>query len=194
MLPFVTFGVAALTGIFVGKKLFHKRFIHDKSSKAPSIEFIRETIHPEPPIVLSTEEVPLDNRFGSNTLISEHEFARTATVQLRLGQTEQTSKLSKANWWPILEGFIQKELGKNRGVEFGSQIARRVKITFSAEPGKFILYKVIWKQESCRGSLLIRVGHRAYKIPFFIAYGLSHSIESLEEKQKSAKKGQGSNT
>ncbi|MBF0626967.1 MAG: hypothetical protein HQL91_01980 [Magnetococcales bacterium] len=192
MLQLIPYGLAAVVGGLLGKKYFP--ILTDqalsRSSSQPellptatssSIQFLGETVVREDSIVLATEEVPLDNRHGNKVLSSEHEFTRTANIRLEVGQQMAQANQFKGSIWMVLESMVQKELKRNLQIEFGTQITRRVKITFSTDPGFMVRYRLIWKQTSRRGFFDVRVGAEKHVIPYLVTFGLYHAVESLAE-------------
>ncbi len=183
MLQMIPYGIAAVVGGLVGKQAVPVFVGLEKSLKqvtsTPAVQLLRSAIVEEPPVVLATEEIPLDNRFGNKILVSEHEFVRTATISLTVVQDNNLVRGLRGSWLPILESLAQKEVKKTLGVELNSQITRRVKVVFSTEPGYLVRYRVVWKQDSRRGLLEVGVGGETYVVPYLVTFGLSHAIESI---------------
>ncbi|MBF0273081.1 MAG: hypothetical protein HQL98_13610 [Magnetococcales bacterium] len=190
MLQLIPYGVAAVVGGLLGKKyipiIADQTFDRPPLERLPetassTIEFMRESIIGEDSIVLATEEVPLDNRYGNKVLSSEHEFTRTANISLSITDQQSFGNHFKASLWIILESMVQKELKKSLHIEFGTQITRRVKINFSTDPGFMVRYRVVWKQTSRRGLFEIKIGSEKHIIPYVVTFGLSHAVESIAE-------------
>lgn len=156
------------------------------STKTYPFRFVRESVIQEESIVLAVEDVPLDNRFGTRVLASEHEFSRTATTDLKLAQTRELDSSYKYDA-RVLESIAKARFAKQFGMEMGSQINRRIRLKFEADPGHFVHYRVIWKQESQRGTLEFEVGSHSYQLPYLVTYGLYHSVESLPIDKKEPK-------
>ncbi|MBF0308778.1 MAG: hypothetical protein HQL56_04530 [Magnetococcales bacterium] len=191
MLQLIPYGLAALVGGLLGKKYFPllaEQTLTPHREKSPlvaetpsAIQLLGESLLQEESVVLATEEVPLDNRFGNKVLQSEHEFTRTASVGLNVGQEQSHGGQLKSSLWTVIESLVQDELKKNLHIEFGTQITRRVKISFSTEPGHRVLYRVVWKQASRRGLFDVRIGGEKHTIPYLVTFGLSHAVESVAE-------------
>ncbi|MBF0585160.1 MAG: hypothetical protein HQL80_13135 [Magnetococcales bacterium] len=184
MLPFIAAGAVSILGVVMGKRLAKA---HNKQENAHSLQLkpglklqvLAHHVLEESHLVLATEDVPMDNRFGNKTLSSEHEFSQTATIELELGNNKRVSAAAKTDFWHLLENKAELELGKSLGIEVGSQINRRVRLRFATDPGQFVRYRVIWQQQSQRGILEIRAGRQLFHLPYLVAYGLSHAVESL---------------
>ncbi|MBF0158082.1 MAG: hypothetical protein HQL58_01010 [Magnetococcales bacterium] len=195
MLQLIPYGLAIVVGGILGKKIYPARVADRKerqsssgssaaSTAAPSVQILRETVVQESPIILAVEEIPLDNRFGNKVLVSEHEFVRSATIELTMGRHDQSTTEVQAHLWRVLQHVAQEELRKSLNIEVGAQISRRVRITLSTEPGQMVRYKVIWKQDSRRGLFEVKLAGKRQTIPYTVAFGLSHTIESVEGERK----------
>jgi hypothetical protein len=151
------------------------------SLEADSINFLDEKIYEENDTIIGTEEIPLDNRFGSSTLVSEHEFTRTATTHLKIERDKNIESRFKVGLWSVLEAEVRSNLAKAIGLELKDQVSRRVTVKFEAAPGKLVRYKVLWKQNTRKGIFSIRVGTQTVQLPYSVTFGLYHSIESIAD-------------
>ena len=190
MLPLlIPAGISAALGVFLGRKAAKvvgddrlKNKISKPFNKPVTIEILREYIVSDETLVLATEEVPLDNRYGSQHLTSEHEFVRTATISMEIDRSREIGTSLRTSIWKAFETRASGELSKSLGVKVGSQISRRVRLRFSVAPQKAANYRIIWRQESRRGEFDVLVGNkRRYKVPYLVTYGLSHSVESISD-------------
>lgn len=183
MLPFLAFGILSTASIVMGNRFSDARAQRKEKTAhlraSTRVKILAHRIAEEKNRVLATEEVPMDNRFGNKLLSSEHEFSQTATVALELGDSRRIAAASKSTLWKILESKTEWEIGKNLGMEIGSQINRRVQLKFATDPGQFVRYRVIWQQQSRRGLFEIQAGKRIFQLPYMVAYGLTHTVESL---------------
>ncbi|MBF0110534.1 MAG: hypothetical protein HQL76_15305 [Magnetococcales bacterium] len=189
MLQLIPYGVAALVGGLLGKKYFpiladqtrKRKGVLATSPSMEHIELLGESMLQEESIILATEEVPLDNRFGNQILTSEHEFTKSATVALTIGQDQTNGGQVEAVFLPIMKTLIRGELKKSLRVDFDTMITRRVKINFSTQPGQWVRYRLTWRQTSRRGLFNLKIGGEIHNIPYLVTFGLSHAVESLEE-------------
>lgn len=183
MLPFLSFGLLSATGLVVGRRFANKRkkqrAKQDTDHTPVSVQIVGHRILEEKTQILAREEIPMDNRFGNKTLSSEHEFSQTASVSVELGDHRRLATLKRSSLWKILENKTELELGKNLGVDIGSQISRRVRLKFATDPGQFVRYQVVWIQQGRRGTFTVRAGKRTLHLPYMVAYGLSHRVDSL---------------
>ncbi|MBF0610905.1 MAG: hypothetical protein G8345_16470 [Magnetococcales bacterium] len=183
MLPLLLGAVTgSLIGHLTGQKLAGKKTFLDlpdaEEERYESPSVINEQVIQEESIILATEDVPLDNRFGNRVLVSEHEFSRSAATTLKIGQSRDAEVSSEVDVG-LLETLLKGKLAKSMGTELGGQISRRVRLKFEADPGKFVHYRVVWKQESRRGILLVQMAGQERQFPYMVTYGLYHSVESL---------------
>jgi hypothetical protein len=188
MLPLlIPAGVSAMLGVFVGRKVAQyareDRLMkgHAKAMNKPVlIDIKREYILSDESIILATEDVPLDNRFGNQPITSEHEFVRSASITLEVDRGREVDTSLRTGFWKAFETKAADSLSKSLGSKIGSQVTRRVRLKFSVAPQKAVNYRIVWKQESRRGVMDIMVGHKKrFKIPYMVTYGLSHSVESI---------------
>ncbi|MBF0370718.1 MAG: hypothetical protein HQL52_14795 [Magnetococcales bacterium] len=189
MLPLlIPFGISSAIGYAVGRKVFDGKGRSKSKSKInplkqaglPTVRIEREIVVEERSLILAREEIPLDNRFGNQILTSEHEFARSATVALEVERSREMGTAFRTTFWKLFETRASGELAKSLGVEIGSHLTRRVRLKFAASPGELVRYRVVWKQESRRGVFEVRIGNKAFQIPYMVRYGLFHSVESLD--------------
>ncbi|MBF0097034.1 MAG: hypothetical protein HQM04_13380 [Magnetococcales bacterium] len=189
MLQLIPYGLAAVVGGMLGKKYLPQlidaqqkegTWVPFLKSSLPPITILGESVVKELPVVLATEEIPLDNRYGTTMLVSEHEFVRTATVGLSVGREQVLSANMKSILWPVLESVVQDELKKSLRIDFGTQVTRRVKIVFSAEPGHLVRYRLVWRQDSRQGVYDIRMGNEQLSVPYMVTFGLFHAVESVQ--------------
>lgn len=142
---------------------------------------VSDSIDGDGNIVISTEDIPLDNRHGSSPISSEHEFSQTAKISVSLVKNQEVSAGINATVWSVFEADLNARIAKNLGVEIGQEIHRRVTVKFEALPGKFVRYRVVWKQNVRRGNFEVAIGSKNVKIPYEAIYGLFHSIESISD-------------
>jgi hypothetical protein len=151
------------------------------AKKKNLIHIVGESIIEDNQLVLASEDVPLDNRFGEKTLISEHVFSRSAEVGVEVERTQDLGGGMGANIFSLLEAKVQAKLSRTLGVKTDEKISREVRLKLSAAPGQFAHYRVVWKQDNRRGVYEVEVGKKRYTVPFLITYGLTHSVESINE-------------
>ncbi|MBF0447307.1 MAG: hypothetical protein HQL67_03815 [Magnetococcales bacterium] len=189
MLPLlIPAGLSAALGVVIGKKManFSRRGLRlgklsDSFGQTVSVEIVKERILRDETLILAIEEVPLDNRFGVENFSSDHEFIRSATISLDIERSREVGSSIRTNLWQVLESKVSGELSRSLGVRMGSQLTRRVRLSFSVAPKRSVNYRIIWKQESRRGEFDVRIANkRNYTIPYMVTYGLSHSVESAD--------------
>ncbi|HIJ84156.1 MAG: hypothetical protein HW380_1226 [Magnetococcales bacterium] len=185
MLPFLLpMGVFSAVGYILGDRAAKKNAPGEKTvgSKEIRVEIIRDHVFSDESLILACEDVPLDNRFGDRVLSSDNEFSRTATVALDLDRSSEVNSSLRSGFGKMFSSEIAGELSKSMGVKIGSQISRKIRLSFSVSPHKKVIYRVVWKQESRRGEFDIMVNDkRRFRVPYLITYGLSHSVESIED-------------
>jgi uncharacterized membrane protein YeaQ/YmgE (transglycosylase-associated protein family) len=151
----------------------------DTSVLPANISFMSDTNIKSSTLIIGTEEVPLDNRFGSSVLVSEHEFTRKASRTIKIGRHKDLEMRLQAGIWSFLESEARISLAQSIGIDLQSEEFRRVTLRFEAAPGKLVLYRVVWKQSQRVGEAEMQVGGKMIKLPYVATYGLSHSVESV---------------
>ena len=142
--------------------------------------FVADVFLKESEAVSTEEEIPLDNRHGSSPLISEHEFSRTVNNSFSINKENNLNGRIKTSLWSLVETEVKKNLTKSLGIEIGEQITRRVTVRLEAAPGKFVKYRLIWKQKQREGTALINIENKEIQVPYTTTYGLFHSVESVQ--------------
>ncbi|MEO5341958.1 MAG: hypothetical protein H7842_01235 [Gammaproteobacteria bacterium SHHR-1] len=145
----------------------------------PRIEGIELDKDSDEDVIVTSEEIPLDNGQGSDVMSSEHEFSCCAGNELSLHRSHEIEMGLDHALFPLLEAGIAKSLRKGMGLEMNERITRSVKIRFNVAPGARNRYRIIWKQQRRRGSLVFKQDRQELRLPFEITYGLSHEVESL---------------
>lgn len=130
-------------------------------------------------LVIGIEEVPLDNRYGSSVLVSEHEFSKKARRAVKFERNSALEASLKGNILSIIEAEACGKIAENIGIDLQQEEFRRVTLRFEAAPGKMVLYRVIWKQTQRTGKAQIQLAKGTVRLPYVAVYGLSHSIESI---------------
>ena len=193
-LPIVAIGYlgAATIDKFKQKKFRVTKQAQQKKRSKPiikteDIRIVEESVIEDSNVILSKEDVPLDNRFGEKSLMSEHLFSRTANITMEMERTKDFSGSLGADIFSLLEAKAQTKLSRALGFKIGSEITREIKLKFSAAPGQFAHYIVTWKQDTRRGVYKMTMDNKQYSIPFMVTYGLCHSVESIDEKNNKNK-------
>lgn len=152
----------------------------NRAGEAPgSFRIVEQTVLPEKAVVLAIDEVPLDNRFGNQPFVSEHDFSRSAKVSVEVALGKQWQAASDLVLPFSLKAALRHQLARKAGVEIGAHISRSVRIRFTAAPGEKVLYRVVWKQGAQRGLFKVKVERRVHTVPYMVTYGLSHEIQSV---------------
>lgn len=152
----------------------------DRSDR-DDIYILNERKAVESSVIIGIEEVPLDNRFGSNVIVSEHEFSRKATRSLTIERSKGGDFGIKSNLLAVLGTEVKASLAQHIGIDLQSEEFRRVTIRFEAAPGKLVLYRVIWKQIQRSGEAELVIRGEQMRVPYTALYGLSHSVESVSQ-------------
>ncbi len=93
--------------------------------------------------ILGIEDVPLDNRNGTEKVVSEHEFSRTATNRFSIQATRNIERSLGAEALSVLKGRLETEVGRKLGIDVGTEITRLIRLRFIAGPGQLAHYRVV---------------------------------------------------
>ncbi len=155
---------------------------NDQNISSQSIvKILAERVTHEEQIQMEVEDIPLDNRFGSSTLISEHQFTRSATNSLQIEYAHNLDgRISGGvNLLGVLEVEIKKHFSKSIGIKVDETISRQVTITLEAPPKHSVHYRVIWKQTKRHGVIDYEFNGQLFQVPYTVNYGLYHSTTSI---------------
>ncbi|MBW4616791.1 MAG: hypothetical protein KME21_26795 [Desmonostoc vinosum HA7617-LM4] len=150
-----------------------------ETPQSGGILFIRDVNSNEQSVIIGKEEVPLDNRFGSSILESEHEFSQKATRTIRLNSSNDVSGQFKAKILTVLEAEVCAGLAQSLGIDLQQEEFRRVTLRLKADSGKSVLYRIIWRQTQRSGEAEVKVRDQMIRVPYVALYGLSYSVESI---------------
>ena len=184
LLSFVAVGAIAVVTIVRSKRRgvpIVQDFKKKSAKKLPpgTFKIVWQKIVAETEIVLATEDVPMDNRFGNQAFVSEHEFSRSAKVAIKIDLGQQLDSVAGVGLLAVLKAELHSRLERKLGVDMGTQISRHIRLKFTSAPGKKVLYRVVWKQGSQRGLFDVGVGQHIHQIPYMVTYGLTHAVQSI---------------
>jgi hypothetical protein len=174
LIPFLIVGGVTALVIPLFVILFGKRSAH--RARIEGIELEKAVEESE---IVNIEEIPLDNREGSDVMSSEHHFSCSAGNTLSLQRSTETEVYVDQEVLSLLEVGIARSLRKGIGFEVDQEVTRSVKIRFNVAPGAQNRYRITWKQQQRRGSLVFRQDKQVQRLPFTITFGLSHEVVSL---------------
>jgi|GEM_PF-3137608 len=128
--------------------------------------------------ILSVDELPLDNRFGSNDLTLEQEFSKTITNEIFLESTQEEKGKLTVDIFKLIQAELTLDLSKKVGHKHGESTTCRYTTTISVKKGDFIIYKITWKRKIRRSKYEIQIDNQLYVIPSVARYGVEYEITS----------------
>lgn len=151
-----------------------------------TFKILGQSMEREVEVVLAREDVPMDNRFGNQPFVSEHEFTRTAKVSINTDLGNLVESESSFRVLSILQAELDSRLLRKLGVAVGAQFSRHIRLKFTAAPGEKVLYRLLWKQSSQRGLFKVGIGRHCHHIPYMVTFGLSYAVQSIAVEQVDA--------
>ncbi|ABK44746.1 hypothetical protein Mmc1_2245 [Magnetococcus marinus MC-1] len=192
MLFLLPLGLSASIGVGLAYYIANRDAVKPASSKGgllsrfsqptpPDMEIEDEVFLDEKTVTLASEEIVLDNRFGNHSIYSEHDFIRSADIKLEFTSGKDFGLGSQSRLLRVLEYKANQFLSQRLGGRAGSQIERRVHLRLVAERETRAIYRIHWKQSSCRGLFVVRIGDKKIELPYMASYGLFHEVESIKD-------------
>lgn len=148
---------------------------------SPSFEILGESNVREYTEIVDTEKLPLDNRYGSDVLVIEHEFSKTVTSDISVETTQQIEGQVGLEFLNLLKAEVAALLSRKIGFNSGESTTRRCTLRFSVKPGDFVIYTIVWKRKVRSGAYTISVGNRSVVLPFDARFGLEYEVTSQLE-------------
>jgi hypothetical protein len=149
-----------------------------ESTLSKPYNILREFDIEEDTEIISVDELPLDNRFGSQVLILEQEFSKSANNEISFESTQEQQGKVTADFLKILKAELTLDLSKNIGYKHGESTTCRYTTKISVKTGDFIIYTIIWKRKIRRSNYEIQVENQRYVIPIVARYGVEYEIKS----------------
>lgn len=161
-------------------KLIQNALTPSTSISTISYKILREFDIEEDIEVLSVEELPLDNRFGSNVLTLEQEFSKNAINEISFESIKEEQEKLNADIFKILQAELTLNLSKKVGYKHGESITCRYTTTINVNTGDYIIYKITWKRKVRRSKYEIIFDNQHYIIPSVARYGVEYEITSIK--------------
>jgi hypothetical protein len=117
--------------------------------------------------LITTQQIPLNNRNSTTPLVAEREFTRetsksvTADVSFGVGY----------------DYYVTLNLEAQLGIKHEDKISERIMLRMEAAPGEFKIYTIIWKEIWVRGIAEFDFGGHREKVPFHLKSGLEPEIK-----------------
>ena len=154
--------------------LLHDKLVDD--TEPPS--FLDEKLVEDSEVVVETQKVEMDNRYGHGPIQTERELSYSTNISFHLERTQEVEGQIGLDAWNTIEAQISYKMSKALGVEIGHQITERVRIAIEVPPGKLSIYQILWKQNIRKGVASVKTGSKIINLPYSIIYGLSSSVKS----------------
>jgi hypothetical protein len=142
------------------------------------VQLIRDIRLGEYAEIIATEEIPLDNRFGSQELSVGHEFSKTVCNEVTLETNQGTGGKGNLDLFHLIKAEISRTSSQKQGLSVGESLTRRFNLTFSVKPGDFVIYKIIWKRRVINAEYHVMYNHDALIVPYNLQVGLEYEVST----------------
>lgn len=150
-----------------------------KRAPAPaSIQFVKELSVQESEEVVSTEEYPLDNRYGDQAFSTVRQVSRESTNELSVNTSGQLNGKVGIEVFTAIKAEIEAQVSQQTGQKIGEKVTESQTLTFSVGPKSSVLYKVVWKRKIRSGERLYLSGGNPVTVPYRVNYGLSCEVRT----------------
>lgn len=143
---------------------------------SPSFEILQEFDVREYTEIVGTEELPLDNRYGSDNLTVEHEFSKTVTSEISVEITQQLQGKIGLDLLKLLKVEVAALLSRQIGYNNGEPTTRRYTSRFNVKRGDLVIYTIVWKRKIHSGKYEILAGNQSVVLPFNARFGLEYEV------------------
>jgi hypothetical protein len=143
-----------------------------------TIKILKEENTKEDIRVVSIVPYPLDNTNGTGTIFIEEQISKTVTNEVSVNIQLQAEGDLSARILDMVQAEIAGSLARNMEETFGQSITQSRNIKFSAEPGDFTIYEVIWQQKVRSGEYLVSIDGKQSKVSYDAFFDLSYEIKS----------------
>ncbi|MFK0730372.1 MAG: hypothetical protein ACFKPT_23860 [Gloeotrichia echinulata GP01] len=141
-------------------------------------QLIQNTQKEEHTEIISIEDIPLDNRFGSEILSVEHEFSKTVNNEVTLAATQEIKGMGSLELFKLIKAEISRTSSQKHELSTGESVTRRFKLIFSVKPGDFVTYKVLWKRRVISGEYHVMVNQSTLIVPYSLQLDLEYEVST----------------
>jgi hypothetical protein len=145
----------------------------------PYFQFVHEQNVVKTEEVVSVDDFPLDNTFGTDELVSEQQVSKESTSELTLETTSQLNGKLGLKLFSALEAEVSTLLSKKTGATVGQKTTETKTLRFTVKEGSSVVYQVIWKRKVRAGEYVYWAQGSHLTVPYRIHYGLSHQVRTL---------------
>ncbi len=150
-----------------------------RRAPAPApIQFVKELSVQESEEVVSTEEYPLDNRYGDQAFSTVHQVSRESTNELSVDTSGQLNGKVGLEVFTAIKAEIEAQVSQQTGQKIGEKVTESQTLTFSVGPKSSVLYQVVWKRKIRSGERLYLSGGNPVTVPYRVNYGLSCEVRT----------------
>ncbi len=129
-----------------------------------SLQFVKEQNVIQTEEIVSVDDYPLDNTYGSKPLVSERQVSRETEAELTVSTTNEiTGKINLD--LAALHAEMSDQLSKTTGVRANQKVTESETLTFTAGPNESVTYQVVWKRKMRTGEQIFQTSGGPLIVP-----------------------------
>ena len=132
--------------------------------------------------IIDIDEFPMDNRHGTDVVVIQREISKTVINEVELQTTAEVSGEITADILTAVALKIAGKLSKQTKHTFGETVTLRDTLTFTVQPGKFVIYTIVWKRKVQKGEYAVAINQLSKSLPYSAYFDLSYDIKSKKVK------------
>jgi len=157
-------------------------FTEQRKELPLTLQFLQEQNIMETEEVVSIEDYPFDNTFGTDQLASERYVSKESTNELTLEVTNQVSGKLGLDIFSALHAEVAAQLTKKTGMTVGQKITESQTLHFTVGASKSVVYQVVWKRKVRTGEHLYLIDGGSLMVPYRMNYGLSLEVRTIQQR------------
>jgi hypothetical protein len=158
--------------------LLRREATSDNSADSADIQIQKDANVHERTEFVGQEEFPLDNRFGTDVIVVEHEVSKTVSNEISVEFSLEGHGEIGARLYGLIQMAISAHLSKQTGHTIGESITRRHTLRLAVQPGQYVVYTLVWKQRKRTGQFTVLANQQTIVVPYQASFDLSYEIKS----------------
>jgi hypothetical protein len=144
------------------------------------LQFVQEQNVSETEEIVAVDDFPLDNRFGTNPVMTERQVSRELMNELTVQDSNQISRSLGIELFQALKGQIAEQVSRQTGSRIGEKVSETQSLKFTVDANRSVLYQVVWKRKVRRGEQVYQSAGGQVIVPYRLEYGLSCHVRTAQ--------------